>query len=81
MENKKLTVAEAARIKGVDVDTVYAAIHKDKLPHIVETRPKYFVMSDDLEAWTPGTYAGVQREKVRRGPGRPKKESKDADIS
>lgn len=73
MDEENLTVAEAAKIKGVSRHTIYKAIHENHLKHKVDMKPTYTITAADLAEWKPASGGGVQREKVRRGPGRPRK--------
>ena len=75
--SKYLTVARAAKIKGVSVHTVYKAINEGRLKCHIEYQPTYFVMLSDLAAWKPASGGGVVRAKVKRGPGRPQGSKKE----
>ena len=69
---KYLTPKEAAALKGVTLATIYKAIERGTLPkHTVLDRVA--LLASDVESYSPGSYGGVTREKVLRGPGRPRK--------
>lgn len=64
-----LTPQEAAQRKGVSVATIYKAISDGRLParrilHRLALSPV------DVDAFEAGSYAGIKRTNIRRGPGR-----------
>jgi len=65
-----ITVQEAAERKGVPAATIYAAIGRGTLPATTVLGRKVLT-GGDLAAYEPGSYAGAQRAKKPRGPGRP----------
>ena len=72
MDEEYLTVAEAAKIKGVSRHTIYKAVRNNTLPHGIVVHESIGIAPSALAAWKPASGGGVVREKVKRGPGRPK---------
>jgi excisionase family DNA binding protein len=68
MGNELLTPQEAARIKGVSVTTIYRAINEGRLPS-QRVLGRLAVSPADVEAFEPGSYAGIRRTVIPRGRG------------
>lgn len=66
-----LTPKKAAEIKGVSVPTIYKAIERGVLPS-VRVLDRVALHRADVDAYQPGSYGGVKRTVIRRGPGRAK---------
>ena len=64
-----LTPRQAAEQKGVSVQTIYKAIERGLLPS-VRVLDRVALRVADVEAYKPGSYGGVKRTIIRRGPGR-----------
>lgn len=70
MSAKLLTVAEAAKLKGVSRSAVYAAIADGRLPHVL-ILGHMGVKESDVRAWEPVKYAGRPGRKGGRPTGTP----------
>ena len=70
MSAKLLTVAEAAKLKGVSRSAVYAAIADGRLPHVL-ILGHMGVKESDVRAWEPVKYAGRPGRKGGRPTGIP----------
>jgi excisionase family DNA binding protein len=69
MDQKLLTVSEAAKFKGVSTTTIYRAVSQGRLPH-VRVLNHIGVPEAVLLKWMPVRYAGRAGAKGRGG--RPK---------
>lgn len=69
-----LTPRQAAELKGVSIPTIYKAIERGLLPS-VRVLDRVALHRADVEAYQPGSYGGVKRAVIRRGPGRTPKSS------
>ena len=68
-----LSVQEAATRKGVSQATIYKAIQEKRLP-ATRLLGRFALKPMDIDAYEPGTYAGVQRATKTRGVPRKKQE-------
>ncbi len=68
MSAKLLTVAEAAKFKGVSRSAVYAAIADGRLPHVL-ILGHMGVKESDVHTWEPVKYAGRPGRKGGRPAG------------
>ena len=64
-----ITPKQAAELKGVSVPTIYKAIERGRLPS-VRVLDRVALRIADVDAYRPGSYGGIQRTVIRRGPGR-----------
>ena len=64
-----LTPKQAAERKGVALPTIYKAIERGLLPS-VRVLDRVALRVADVDAYTPGSYGGIKRTVIRRGPGR-----------
>lgn len=69
-----ITPTEAAKRKGVSPATIYRAVREKRLPS-TEVLGRIGIRPADLDAFEAGSYGGVKRATVRRGPGRRRKEA------
>lgn len=60
MEGKFLTVREAAVMKGVSREAVYAAVRDGRLPSRIELE-KIALLEEDVAAWVPFSQAGPRK--------------------
>lgn len=67
-----LTPKQAATIKGVSLHTIYKAIERGSLPS-VRVLDRIALRVTDVDTYQPGSYGGVKRATLRRGPGRRRK--------
>ena len=70
MPAKLLTVAEAAKLKGVSRSAVYGAIADGRLPHVL-ILGHMGVKESDVRAWEPVKYAARPGKKGGRPKGIP----------
>ncbi len=75
-----ITPKQAAELKGVSVPTIYKAIERGSLPS-VRVLDRVALRVTDVEAYQPGSYGGVKRTVIRRGPGRSPKPANAASPS
>ena len=78
--DKWISIAEAARIKGVQRPSIYAAIKEGRI-RAAEIGGRSVVLRQDVEAYVPRAYQGI-RTNIRpdgvKGPGgRPPKQKKE----
>lgn len=66
-----ITPRQAAELKGVSVPAIYKAIGRGLLPS-VRVLDRIALRPADVDAYQPGSYGGIKRTIIRRGPGRPK---------
>ena len=78
-EDEYLTFSEAAKIKGVTRDAIHKAVKGSRLKSTPVQVTVEKIHRDDLDAWEPATYGGIQRARVTRSPGRPPSKSVDVD--
>ncbi len=64
-----ITPQQAAKHKGVTVQAIYKAIERGVLPS-VRVLDRVALRPVDVDAYQPGSYGGVKRTIIRRGPGR-----------
>jgi len=70
MTEDLLTVDEAAQLKGVTVAAIYSAIKENRLP-CVRILNRIGLRQDDVQSWTPRSYAGRPGAKSGRPKGIP----------
>lgn len=69
VEEEMITVQEAALRKGVRATAIYNAIERGALV-TTEVFGRKVLRAADVDAYQPGSYGGVKRAKLPRGPGR-----------
>lgn len=79
--NEFLSVKQAAQRKQVTESAVYKAINAGRL-HATRVLGRFALMPADVDACDFGSYAGVKRTSIPRGPNRKKEaaSSEDAEI-
>ena len=63
--NEYVSVRDAAQRKGVSTATIYKAIEERRLP-ATQMLGRWALLTSDVEAFAPGSYAGVKRATISR---------------